>query len=178
MSASRRVSAIGGGFAFLLVTVVTFGLALLAPLGMWVAGRIMRRQQQPLTRFTSWLGAVYGVGLVIMLAFGVTMFNAVSQMRDPKFQRTMDSVRAAQRSKPPPAWLERVAPGSTARTQSSQPTPGGTAEKAMGVAGSVIGAVLLGTLGGMQIGSLAWWACLPLYFAIHGYRLGEQPPAV
>ncbi len=178
MSGNRAASAVGGAIALLFVSVITLGLALLAPLGMWVAGWIMRRQKQPLTRFTSWLGAVYGVGLVIMVGMGVSMVGTIRHLQDPAFRRTVDSVRAVQRNKPAPAWIERIAPGTAARTQASQPRPGSKAESMMGVGGSIFAAVLMGTLGGMLIGSLAWWACLPLYFAINGYPLGKPPMPV
>ena len=174
MSGSRIVAAIGGMIAMGLVSAISFGTALLAPLGMWIAARIMRREQQPLTRFTSWLGAFFAVGMVIMVAAAVSIIGLTVGEREPAVQRAIDSATAANREKPPPAWLERIAPGSAARAK-ARPVPTGTSAVAIGVGGGIIGAVMLGAIAGLVIGSLAWAACLPLYYAINGRWLGQAP---
>jgi hypothetical protein len=175
MSGKRAGAAVGGGIALVVVTVITLGTALLALLGMWIASLMMRRQNEPSTRFTSWLGAVYGVGMVIMIAGAAAMVNLTVGNKDPAYQRTLDSVSVASRNKPPPAWMERIAPGTAARARAKPVDPGSKAFALMGIGGAIIGAVMFGTFAGMLIGTLTWAACLPLYFAINGRKLGESP---
>ncbi|MEO7455678.1 MAG: hypothetical protein ABIY52_05405 [Gemmatimonadaceae bacterium] len=176
MNGKRAGAGAGGLLALGLLSVVTVGFALLGPLGMWIAAWVMRRQGEPATKFTSWLGAVYGVGMAVMLIGAVSLMKMTVGDHSPAYQRAMDSVRVAQRTQPPPAWLEKIAPGTTERVRASQKNPPtGKAMAAMGVGTSVIGAVMLGLLAGLLVGSLAWAACLPLYFAINGRWIGEQP---
>lgn len=173
MNGKRAGAAVGGVLALGLVSAVSFGLALLAPLGMWISAWLVRRQGQATTKLTSWLGAVYGVGMVIVVVAAVSMVKLTVGNHDPAYQRALDSVTTANRNKPPPAWMEKIAPGSTERARASRLDPGSKGFAALGVGGSVIGAVFVGTIVGLLIGSLAWAACLPLYFAINGRWLGE-----
>ncbi|MEO5741921.1 MAG: hypothetical protein ABIS29_15140 [Vicinamibacterales bacterium] len=176
MNGQRASAAVGGTVALLLVTTITFGTALLALLGMWIAALIVRRQKQASTRFSSWLGAVYGVGMVIMIAGAAAMLNMTVANKDPAYQRTLDSVAVSSRSKPIPAWMERIAPGTGARARANPVDPGSKAFSVMGIGGAILGAVLFGTFAGVSIGTLTWAACLPLYFAITGRKLGALVP--
>ena len=174
MTGQRAGAGEGGLLALGLLSVVTVGVALLAPLGMWVSAWVMRREKEPATKFTSWLGAVYGVGMAVMLVGAVSLVKLSTGTHSPAYQRAMDSVRVAQQKQPAPAWLEKIAPGTTERARASQKNPpSARSVAAMGVGMSVIGAVMLGLLAGLLVGSLAWAACLPLYYAINGRWIGD-----
>jgi hypothetical protein len=176
MTGKRLGAAIGGGLAMLLVTVVTLGTALLAPLGMWISTAIQRRNNEPSTRFTTWLGAILTVGMVFTVGMWIVVgTTTVKNENDPAYRRMRDSIMASSAKRPTPAWMEKIAPGTAARRARAEPVaPGSKTTTAFAIGGGIFGGVMIGTLLGLLIGSLGWAAALPLYYAMYGKRIGEQ----
>lgn len=169
----RALAAIGGVAMLVTVSVFSLGLALLAPVGMIVARKIARREKTPLTFFTSWLGAAFGVcSALIVVALVVVVLlpgGTVAGIR-----KTADSVSTASNKQPPPAWLERISPGSTARARASQPNPNSGMARGFTIASTVMGVVLLYSLLAMVIGTAGWVPSLLLTYAFSGRWI---PPA-
>jgi hypothetical protein len=164
---SRAFVAIAGGALLITAAVFTFGLALLAPIGMIAARYIVRRQNSSLTLGTSWLGAASSVAITLV---AVVLF-LVTQMPKGTFatiQHGADSASVASAKRPPPAWLERVAPGVTARTRAKPVAGNGVVTHAFTVWTLVVGGVFAYTMFAVVIGTAGWVPSLLLSFAFTG----------
>jgi len=162
---SRGFAAIAGVALMVTMSIVTLGLALLAPIGMIVARKIARRENTPLTFFTSWLGAAFGVCAALIVAALVT----IAVMPSGTFAgigKTADSVSTASSKQPPPAWLEKMYPGSTERARAT-PT-NSPMVRTFTVASTVMGVVLLYSLLAMLIGTAGWVPSLLLTYGFSG----------
>jgi len=162
------IAGVGGTLALAVAARYTFGGALIAASGMAIAGLIARRRRRPLSRPGSWVGAVaaVAVALVLLVGGGLTMApkGTLSGIK-----RAMDTTKVEQ--KPPPAWLERLAPGAAARANRPPIQLGEGFEIWALVMGSLIG---IGMLAGF-VGSVGWVASLPLAYAITGHWIGAKP---
>jgi hypothetical protein len=165
----RGFIAIVGVALLTAVTRYTFGLALLAPIGMIAARYVARRQKSSLTLGTSWLGATGSVA-VVFVAF---ILLVLAQMPNGTFagtfaniQRGSDSASVASAKAPPPAWLERIAPGSTARARAKPVSR--KVSHAFTVWSIVVGGVFAYTLFAVVIGTAGWVPSLLLSFAFTG----------
>lgn len=79
------------------------------------------------------------------------------------FQYTADSVSAVNQKKPPPAWVERIAPGTSARAAQGPPTPKSLRTPLL-IWGVGVGILFVAALGG----SIAWAGAMLCGFAIRG----------
>ena len=168
----RVLSAIGGVAMFVTVTIFSFGLALLAPVGIIVARKLARREQTPLTFFTSWLGAAFAVCaaliVVALVVVAILPGDTVAVMT-----RTADSVSTASSKQPPPAWIEKISPGATARARASQPNANTPMVRAFVVASQVMGVVFVYSFLAMFIGTAGWVPSLLLTYAFSGKWLPD-----
>ncbi|MEO8335982.1 MAG: hypothetical protein ABI664_13475 [bacterium] len=163
----RGVAAIAGVAMLVGVTVVSFGLALLAPIGMIVARKVARREKTPLTFFTSWLGAAFGVcGALMIVALVVVAVMPSGTIAS--IGKTADSVSTASSGKPPPAWIEKISPGATARARASQVNQGSRMVRSLTIGSTVVGFVILYSLLAMLIGTAGWLPSLLLTYAFSG----------
>jgi hypothetical protein len=161
----RGFIAIVGATLLTIVAKYTFGLALLAPIGMIAARYIARRRQSSVTLGTSWLGAASSVALSLI---AILLF-LVTQMPRGTFasiQRGADSVSVASAKTPPPAWLERIAPGTAARARAKPVGP--KVSHAFTIWTMVVGGVFAYTLFAVVIGTAGWVPSLLLSFAFTG----------
>jgi hypothetical protein len=147
------------------VSVFSLGLALLAPIGMIVARIIARREQTPLTFFTSWLGAAFGVCAALIVA-ALVAIAVMPSGTFARFGQTADSVSTASSRQPPPAWLEKISPGSTERARATPPNS--RMVRAFTVASTVMGFVLVYSVLAMVIGTAGWLPSLLLTYAFSG----------
>jgi hypothetical protein len=164
---SRVLAAITGVAMLITVSVFSLGLALLAPVGMIVARRFARREQSPLTFFTSWLGAAFGVcaALIVVAVVVVAMLPSGTIVGIGK---TADSLSTASNKQSPPAWLEKMYPGSTSRARASQGNASAPMVRTVVVASQVAGVVMLYSLLAMVIGTAGWVPSLLLTYAFSG----------
>jgi hypothetical protein len=147
----------------------SFGLVLLAPLGMWITDRIMRARNLGLTRWSSWLGASIGVlvGFAALAVFGLSRVPA-STWRTAR--AAADSAAAVQAKRPPPAWLARIAPAAAGQAAATnRPTPG--LSFAMAIWGSVL---VLGMISAF-VGTIGWVGAMLLVFCASGRWLSRPP---
>ena len=168
-SARQIVAGVAGTLALAIVARYTFGGALIASLGMAIASLIVRRQGRRLTRVSSWVGAVAAVEIALI---GIVIFGA-TRLPDGSFQQIKHAVDSSQANPPPPpAWLERVAPGASARARvnrNSQQFGSGFATWAL-----VVGTFFLTGMVATFVGTLGWLVALPLAYAITGRWIGSD----
>ncbi|HVT38826.1 MAG TPA: hypothetical protein VHE78_07270 [Gemmatimonadaceae bacterium] len=162
----RFLATLAGTLALGFLALFTLGGALAAPLGMVLAGVIARRRHRPLTRGAGWIGAVLAASV------GMAVYTGVAFVRTPpavraRFQHTVDSISAVQRNAPPPAWIERLAPGA-AKAKSSMLTSQMAGSRAFTVWMSVLGEAVLAVWFGTIVGTLGWIAGLLLAYAHSG----------
>ncbi len=171
--AKRIVAGVAGVAALLLAASFTFGGALVAAIGVGVGSAIARERGRRLTRASSWTAAVVAVGVVVIGFFGIegARLDAGAVSR---FRYTMDSSEA--HPLPPPAWLERIAPGAAARAASRGPA-NTTVETAFGVWAIVVGTAFVGALTACFVGTVGWLATLPIGYAVTGRWIGSRPEA-
>ncbi len=167
----RIVAGVAGVAALLLAALFTFGGALVAAIGIGVGSAIARERGRRLTRASSWVAAVTAVGIVLIGFFG---FEAARMDAGAvrQFRQTMDSSEAHR--PPPPAWLERIAPGTAARASVRSPA-NPTVEAAFGVWAMVVGTVFGAGIVACFAGTVGWLATLPLAYALTGSWIGSRP---
>ena len=173
VTVARLVAGVGGVLAIVLVSLFTLGGALLGACGVGLAAARARRLGVATTRRGSWLGAVATVGISLLVGGGI----AVTRLPDgtlAQFRQTMDSASAST-STTTPAWLERVAPGTTARVSKSQ-EPAWWQGPVTAWA-TVIGVVLVWAIFAGLIGTVSWLATMPLVYGLTGSWFPPAPPS-
>ncbi len=172
--AKRIVAGVAGVAALLLAASFTFGGALVAAIGIAVTAAIARRRGRRLSGVSSWVAAVVAVTVALI---GVFSFTAaiVPAGTLGQIKHAMDSSQANPR--PAPAWLDRIAPGATARANARRSPASGGLEGAFGIWAIVVGTVfLIGMVAGF-VGTVGWLATLPLGYAVTGRWIGSHPEA-
>ncbi len=156
---------IGGILVLALGMVVSLGMVLVGWLGMWIVHQSWRARGKFLSRGGRWVAASASVAVL-----GVLLFTLGAVLVGPSGLRTMqkanDSAVAANANKPPPAWLERIAPGASKRKPTAPPSPLVNTLFMVWGMGFVI--VLLSAV----YGSLAWAGAMLVGFGIRGYWPG------
>jgi hypothetical protein len=163
---ARIVAALLGIAALVVTAILTGGGTFCAFLGVFVAAIIASRKRRRLSRRASWLGAVAG-SAIALAGFGVFAFRALPPGTYSQIQRSSDSASATAK---PPAWLERVAPGTGARMARKPSMPTGVARAFQlwaSITGAVIGLVIVAAI----VGTVGWLVTLPLAFAWRGQWL-------
>jgi hypothetical protein len=159
----QRILAFGAGLVVLAGgTIVSVGTVLVAPAGMGIAALIQRHRGRRLSRFGGWIAAT-GAVVVTMAVIAIVVAALTPAGVWQQARHTADSASVAQAKQPPPAWLERMAPGSSRLAAQQQPMSPAhqTAAIAAGIGfGATFLAVLCGTLG--------WAAGMLLCFGIGG----------
>jgi hypothetical protein len=139
-NAKRIVAGVAGGVALLLAASFTLGGALVAAIGIAVTAAIARRRGRRLSGASSWIAAVAAVAVVLIGALGFTAARVPAGTLG-QIRHAMDSSQA--NPPPAPAWLDRVAPGATARANARRSPASGNLEGAFGIWAIVVGTVFL-----------------------------------
>jgi len=147
---AARVAAYFGGICILVVaTVISLGSALVAPLGMLVVAKVQRSRGRILSVLGHWLTAVGSV-MILFALLGTVGASVIPKASFEKFRRESDSISAKQ---PPPAWIERMAPGTSQRiAEQKRKPPSATAQNV----GMAFGAAFVVILFGLIFGSIGW----------------------
>jgi hypothetical protein len=170
----RIAAFLAGAVVLLAAAFVSFGTALLAPIGMWALGAYRRRRDDATTRTATWTASIacVAVGLV---ALTLIAFDSLPSGSVHQIQHAADSVSAASEKRPPPAWVERVAPGTNARAAQQLKTPA-SLRTPLWIWGAGVTLILMAGI----IGSLAWVGGMLCGFAILGRwpngPAREEPP--
>jgi hypothetical protein len=169
-----RVAALIAGSAILYETArVSFGLVLCAPLGILVVSRVQRSRGRPFGAWRSWISAVCAVAIALVVIAGVAVSLVPAGTWD-RIRQTADSTSAQAAKQPPPAWLDRLAPGSAARYSAIRPNDSRAFNAFTMVFGGVIAAGFLGNV----FGSIGWVGTMLLVFSVTGRWLREAPAVV
>jgi MFS family permease len=172
--ARRIVAGVAGVAALVVAAVFTLGGALVAAIGIAVAAAIARRRGRRLSGASSWIAAVAAVAVVLI---GVSGFTAARVPAGTlgQIRHAMDSSQA--NPPPAPAWLDRIAPGATARANARRSAASGNLEGAFGIWAMVVGTVFLIAMVAGFVGTVGWLATLPLGYAITGRWIGSPAEA-
>ena len=157
---ARTAAGLAGVVALLIAALFTVGTAFAAPIGVALAAWMMRRRGRALSLARSWMAAAAASTAAVALGFGLLFASLPSGT----FTSAIAEAQKAEQP-PPPAWLERIAPGST------RPNP--ATERIVksapftlyaGMMGGVLAVVLIGSIAG----SAGWGATLLLGYAGKG----------
>ena len=170
-SLGRAVVFLAGAGVLLGAMVLSRGTVLAAPLGVWLAYRIQRSRRAPFGAAQGWIGAVSGT-VVILLIVGGVLLSRVPTKTWREVQHAADSGAAAAAQKPPPAWLDRLAPG--ARTSYSPVRPSGGFYTAVVVWWAGIATTVLGAL----LGTIGWAGTMLVVYSTSGRWLSWAPAPV
>ena len=155
---------IGGGL-------LSAGMVLLAPVGMWAFRVFLRRRGRPFTRSASWSAATATVLVLLLLTVGafVAMMPAGSVKQILAASDSASAAAASQKT-PPPAWVEKIAPGTTALSarQSSPTSP--VLVKIFLIWGGGLGLMLMSGF----YGSLGWAGGMLAGLALRGHWPGQR----
>jgi hypothetical protein len=162
-----RVAAFLGGLCILLVAVVfSLGSALFAPLGMLIVAKVQHSRGRALSVLGHWLAAVASV-MILFSLLGTIGASVVPKAAFDKFRRDSDSLSAKQ---PPPAWIERMAPGTTKRIAESKRKESPRAQ----TLGMAFGAAFVVIFFGLVFGSLGWVGGALIGMGVKGYWPGSD----
>jgi hypothetical protein len=169
-----RVAAFVGGLAILIgAAIVSLGLVLCAPLGVWVVSRVQRSRGKPFGTWRSWISAVGAVVIALVVIAGVVVSRLPAGTLS-HIRQAADSASAQAAKQPPPAWLDRLAPGSAARYSAAN---AGVDSRAFNAFTLVFGGVIAVGFMGNVLGTIGWLGTMLLVFSVTGRWLREAPVA-
>ena len=164
---SRQILAgVCGAIVLVVAAVFTLGGAVLAVMGIGLAALIARQRSRPLSRAMSWLAAGVAVQITLLALAGYAAVKAPAGTL-ATIQHTMDSTQAHQ--PPPPAWLDRIAPGASARARSTQTPSSPAIARTTLMFTTIFGTGVLAAI----VGTVGWLVAFPLAYALTGRWLGE-----
>jgi hypothetical protein len=167
-----RIAALVSGVVILgAASLVSAGIALAAPIGMFVIDRVQRARGRRFGGWESWVGAVSGVTIAILLV-GSVFATRLPPGTLNRIRQAADSASVAASKQPPPAWVTRLSP--SAGRYSMAPT---THQSAFNVAALLWGSVIAaGILGGF-LGTIGWAGSILLMFYANARWFGAAPTA-
>jgi hypothetical protein len=160
----RVLAFIGGVLALVAGAAGSFGIVIMAPIGMGLVALVQHRRGRRTTRWGSWIAAT----LSVTAALGVIAIVVYSKVPTPVWRQAMhtaDSAQAASAKQPPPAWIQRMAPG-----MAQQPKTSPKVQSALMAGGIGMAIAFFATF----FGTLGWAAGLLFGFAISGRWAGAQ----
>lgn len=110
-----RVFAFIGAVVLILVgSLFSLGATLLGPIAMAVGSHVWRQRGRTLSALGHWVAALCGATIVAVF-FGALFASIIPKGSLADARKAADSAQKATAKEPPPAWLERIAPGAAAR---------------------------------------------------------------
>ena len=166
----RLAAFVGGAVLLLGGVVVSLGAVVLAPAGMAVAAYVQRRRGQPLTGGGHWIAAFASMAIAILIAAGV-LLSLTPKGTVANVMHAADSTSAVAAKQPPPAWLERLAPGYRVQQARMEPS-----SRLIAVLTTIFGVGFAVTAFATLYGTLGWGAGMLLGLAVQGRWPGASPP--
>ena len=168
-----RVIAFLAGIAMLFFgAFMSFGGVLAGAAGMGIVALARRQRRQQLTRWGGWFASTISVAIVFAI-FAFIMAEKMPAGTWQQVEHAADSAAAASAKQPPPAWVERVFPGTAARRAAGQRAFPSSAQSAFVFAS-------IGLTGAMVVaffGTFGWGAGMLLGFGARGRWPGSGAPA-
>lgn len=167
---ARVAAFIAGLFLAVCGLLASVGTVLFSFAAMGIASSMKGRQGRVLGPLGKWIASTCGAALVMLLALGATWVltprSTWSQMK-----HVMDSTSTNTPQAPPPAWLEKIAPGTAQRAAQQNAKPSEALQTGVMMWG--VGFMVMFFSG--IIGSLGWGAGMLLGFAAKGRWPGTDP---
>lgn len=159
-----RVFAFFGAFLVLVVGgLFSVGAAFAAPVGMAIGAWLWRRNGKRLPAVGHWLAAMCGVVVATVLYAGLV--SALVPSRTWKeIQHAADSAQTASARTPPPAWLDRIAPGMAQQEAARRASQSGRAQS-LGIA---VGLGFTAIFFGLLFGTIGWAGGMLLGLTVNG----------
>ena len=165
-----RAGAIARVFAFLAAFVVlvvgalfSVGAAFAAPVGMAVGAWLWRRRGKRLPAIGHWAAAMCGVVAATALYAGLVSVLVPSGTWK-QIQHAADSAQTASARKPPPAWLDRLAPGMAQQEAARRANQSERTQSLAIAVGLGFTAIFFGVL----FGSVGWAGGMLLGLSVNG----------
>jgi hypothetical protein len=140
---------------------------------MLIASTIWRHRGSKLSTLGHWVAAACGAAIAFLLFAG--MIRSLSSKGSwSQMKQLADSAQKASAKEPPPAWLEKIAPGVAARSAAAKP-PSERAQKVTLAFGAAIGLFFVVAF----FGSLGWAGGMLLGYGVNGQwpGTGARAPA-
>ena len=167
-----RVAALVAGLAvFAVASLFSFGVALCSPLGIWAVHRFQRSRGRSLDGWGIWMSSVGSAVVGVLLLAGVA-WSLIPAGTWSRARQAADSASAVTRTQPPPAWLDRIAPGAAARASMSR----STRSPATNTLTLILGAWFVAGIFGGMIGTAGWIGSMLIVFSVTGDWLHRAPP--
>jgi hypothetical protein len=168
-SPAVRLAAFAGAVLLLIAgALVSFGIVLLAPVGTWVARALFWRGRR--FRLTErWIASVGTMALTLLASVAVLLARTAPGTVE-RVRHAVDSTRSATPTVPPPAWVERIAPGTTAGAARTGALPTGLSA-AFGLWGVGFALVLIASC----YGTIGWGGSALLSYAVTGRSVSDRP---
>jgi hypothetical protein len=144
-------------------TVFSLGVALCSPLGIWAVRRFQRSRGRSLDGWGIWISSVGSAMLGLLLAAGVVA-SLLPSGTWTRARQTADSLSAVAKPQPPPAWLERLAPGAAARSSMSSQAK----SPAINAFTLILGGWFMIGIFGAILGTAGWVASMLIVFSATG----------
>jgi hypothetical protein len=167
----RLAAFVGGAVLLLGGVVVSLGAVLLAPVGMAAAAYVQRRRGHPLTRGGHWIAAFASMAITILIAAGV-LLSLTPKGTVANVMHAADSTSAVAAKQPPPAWLERLAPGYRVQQVRMEPS-----SRLIAVLTAIFGVGFTVTAFATVYATLGWGAGMLLGLAVQGRWPGASAGA-
>lgn len=160
---ARVFAFIGAAIVLVVVTVFSVGAALAAPVGMAFAAWLWRRRDKRLPAIGHWLAAMCGVVVAIVVYAGL-ISAMVPSGTWKQIQHAADSAQTASARTPPPAWLDRIAPGMAQQEAANR------AKQSERVASMTMafGLGIFAIMSGLFFGTIGWAAGMLLGLSFNG----------
>jgi hypothetical protein len=168
---ARLAAFVGGAVLLLGGVVVSLGGVVVAPIGMAVAAYVQRRRGHPLTRGGHWIAAFASMAIAILIAAGA-LLSLTPKGTVANVMHAADSSSAVAAKQPPPAWLERLAPGYRVQQVTMEPS-----SRLIAVVAAIFGIGFAVTTFATLYGTLGWGAGMLLGLAVQGRWPGESQTA-
>ena len=169
-TASRRASAVARVLAFvaaLIVLVVgalfSAGAVFAAPVGMAIGTWLWRRRGKRLPAVGHWAAAMCGVIAATALYAGLISLLVPSGTWK-QIQHAADSAQTASARTPPPAWLDRIAPG-MAQQEAARRANQSERAQSLGIA---VGLGFTAIFFGVLFGTIGWAGGMLLGLSVNG----------
>jgi hypothetical protein len=163
----RLVAFLAGLLLLILGSLLSFGSVLVGAAGMGIVMLARHERRRRLSRWGGWLASTASVAIVFA-AFVFILVQKAPPGTWSQVQHIADSTAVVSAKQPPPAWVERVFPGTTARSAAQRRMLSGSTEGAFLFAGLGVA----GTFYVALFGTLGWGAVMLLGFGARGRWLG------
>ena len=160
---ARVLAFIGAAIVLIVATLFSVGAALAAPVGMAFAAWLWRRRGKRLPAVGHWLAAMCGVVVAVVVYTGL-ISAMIPSGTWKQIQHSADSAQTASARTPPPAWLDRIAPG---MAQQQAANRANQSERVASMA-MAFGLGMLAIMSGVFFGTIGWAAGMLFGLSLNG----------